>query len=231
MEEKLLQDLTCPIGLELFDDPISVPCCGKAINRPALVNWLDTHSSNKTCPLCNGNLSNFDAKTAQTAKILLSFVEIIKAQLKNKNQNNNNNNNNLQPKPKPPKSQEWQIEINKMNIGSNNEEMDIAELKLYLNNCKFPLKQSLFIIIIDKSGSMQGNPWKQVQTAIIHILGITNNNKLIKTYIVTYASNASILNNPNTVMIKSMTAGGGTNFINAFYKIDTILNNAIWNIF
>lgn len=57
---------------------------------------------------------------------------------------------------------------------------------------------------------MWGSAWSQVQTALIHIMGITKPNKLIKTEIITYSSTAQILKDPTTGSIKSMRAGGGT---------------------
>lgn len=220
--DKYLQNFTCPIGMDLFDDPITVPCCGQAMSRKPLSDWLNTHPAKK-CPLCNGNLSKFNPSTAQTNKNLLNFVEMIKKGMKE----NESKQSQEQKEQKKQQQQQWSVQINKMNFG--NKEMDIAELKLYLNNCLFKLNESLFIIVVDKSGSMRGDPWKQVQTALIHILGITKSNQLIKTIIITYASTAQVLTNPDTLKIKSMTAGGGTNFINSFKQVDSVLKQYINN--
>ena len=70
--ENLLQDLKCPITLELFTDPVSVPCCGKAFERFA----ISEHVSNEArCPLCNGDLSNFDISAAPKNVVLTGLVE------------------------------------------------------------------------------------------------------------------------------------------------------------
>lgn len=64
-------DLTCPIDLELFSDPIVVPCCTKSFNRLTLTQHLNLNH-NKKCPLCKQDLTDFDPLSAQ--KMLLSWV-------------------------------------------------------------------------------------------------------------------------------------------------------------
>ena len=88
----------------------------------------------------------------------------------------------------------------------------IAEFRLHLRHSRFVPKQTLFVLIVDKSGSMSGSPWRQVQSALIHILGVTKPNKLIRTEIVVYSSTAK-LTNPTTESIKALRAGGGTKFV------------------
>ena len=39
---------------------------------------------------------------------------------------------------------------------------------------KEKVQQAEFIIVVDKSGSMQGTPWKQVQGALCKMLELTN---------------------------------------------------------
>eukprot|EP01084_Bolivina_argentea_P002250 4158_1 len=267
MEQKIIEDLTCPITLELFEDPITVPCCGKTFSRNPLHSYL-TNKQDKKCPLCNGDLSNFDARTVQTNRNLLSFVELMKNQQIVKQQLEEKQNAQKQET----KEQEWSLNLykiccdmqflclcgahfpcrenRKVHIAnaisghhkpngshiisrSKNEEkknndgelyIPIAEFRLNLCNSSFKLSSSLFIMVVDKSGSMSGSPWRQVQTALIHIMGITKSHShLIKTEIITYSSYAQILIAPTTNSIKNMYAGGGTNFQNAFKKIDEII--------
>eukprot|EP01084_Bolivina_argentea_P002249 4157_1 len=236
MQDKILEELTCPITYELFEDPISVPCCGKTFSRKALIDTFTSQINNiNTCPLCNGNLSQFDAKTAPSNKNIKSFVELIKKQQEMKQQLNliSEAKNDQSPEKEqkqqqkqhkqnkePPKKQEWSACIKKM-YTLNNKQSNIAQLQIRLKNSTFNLIPSLFIIVVDKSGSMSGSAWNQVKTALSHISGITNANKLIKTIFITYDSSAKIIQNYND--IQSMSAGGGTNFQSAFDKIKEIL--------
>ena len=32
-----MEDLICPITLEYFEMPITLPCCGKAVSKPAFL--------------------------------------------------------------------------------------------------------------------------------------------------------------------------------------------------
>ena len=75
--DNILNDLTCPITLELFDDPITVPCCGKAFSRLALVQHLET-AYVKKCPSCNGDLTDFNALKCAKNVTLASLVDAFK---------------------------------------------------------------------------------------------------------------------------------------------------------
>ena len=202
MEAKIIEELTCPITLELFQDPITVPCCGKALSRNPLREYL---TNKALCPLCNGDLSSFDASTAQTNKNLLAFVELIKNQQIVKRQLEQKQNE--KEVPAKEEQQQWALTINRIysdmqflcscgkyfmcrenrtkhilvnaasgihrkncekKMISKNDRIPIAEFRLNLRNSLFELRQSLFIMVVDKSGSMSGNPWNQVQTALMY---------------------------------------------------------------
>jgi len=72
LSSNIRSDLQCPITGELLNDPITVPCCGKAFSRAALVEWM-THRS--VCPLCNHDLDQFDAVNACRNTNLAGLVE------------------------------------------------------------------------------------------------------------------------------------------------------------
>ena len=92
----------------------------------------------------------------------------------------------------------------------------------------FVVRPSLFIAVVDRSGSMNGNPWKQVETALLHIMGLTRSTPFVRTIIIAYDSNAEIINTSGTEadvyrVIKNMFTGGGTNFLPAFARIKEVL--------
>lgn len=195
MEAKIIQDSTCPITLDLFEDPVTVPCCGKAVSRIPLRDYL---SNNSKCPLCKGDLSNFNAATASTNKNLLSFVELIKQQQAIKQSLERADKEREEQKLQ--QQQQWSLTINKIYgdmvfvcscgkkfqsienrqshirdaLAANPTEkhepagqykisrkqrqnesepyIPIAEFRLNLKNSTFRLKESLFIMVVDKSG-------------------------------------------------------------------------------
>jgi hypothetical protein len=51
--DNIINDLSCPITLELFVDPVRVPCCNKAFSRDALKQALQ---QDPRCPMCTANL-------------------------------------------------------------------------------------------------------------------------------------------------------------------------------
>ena len=99
----LREELTDPVTLDLLDDPVSVPCCGKAFSRSSIVHILDwaesagflgdevlsTSSSDPDdagnealfrCPLCKGNLGQlgFHPRTAAKNVSLAALVDLLK---------------------------------------------------------------------------------------------------------------------------------------------------------
>ena len=43
------EELICPITHMLLEDPVQLPCCGRAISREPLLKWLE---NKPVCPLC-----------------------------------------------------------------------------------------------------------------------------------------------------------------------------------
>lgn len=222
--ETMKNDLTCPITLDLFVDPITVSCCGKAFDRLALIQHFDSSYGNR-CPLCNQNLDNFDAVNAPKNVTITSMLESFLKLQSNSNsvgsvlqndQNDQNNNN-----------EQWSCDL--VPLMDN---LDISELQISLENAKFVPRPSLFIAVVDRSGSMGGFFWKQVETALIHIMSLNQSNTFVKTVIVAYDSFAEIINTSGTQadvtrVIKSMFTGGGTNFNAAFDKIKDVLSKYV----
>jgi ankyrin repeat protein/uncharacterized protein YegL len=228
--EVMKNDLTCPIDLDLFQDPISVPCCGKAFNRLALVQHLE-FSHGKKCPMCKQSLENFDAVNAQKNVLIMSMLEsFIKLDEQAKMQNNQLlvKLSGSAPSTNKPK---WMAELVPI-VNNYGNTFGVGELKINLENSKFIPRPSLFIAVVDRSGSMGGNPWRQVETALIHIMSLTRSNPFVKTVIVAYDSDAQIINTTGSQtdvnrVIKTMFTGGGTNFNAAFNKVKDVLEQYI----
>ena len=209
--EGILNSLTCPITLEIIEDPVQLPCCGKSVSRIPLKQSLEIV---QTCPLCRQDLSNFDINTAPTNRTLLAIVDSIK----------------LSNSPKEVKDHQWSsnfewIDKNKPYIG---------KLSLNVIRANFKTKKSIFIAVVDKSGSMSGKPIEQVKTALEHIIGLTSLKvSSIETRIILYSSTASCLPimNDKSILdflineIKKIKANGGTNFLAAYDKISDNLES------
>jgi uncharacterized protein len=199
-------DLRCPITLDYFDDPVSVPCCGKAFSRAAL---LQSFERRRVCPSCNGDLQAFDATHAPKNVVLAGLVEAMEA---------------MNQQGPPPVDHIWSASVNMVG-----DDIPMAELTLSIDRALFVTKPSLFIAVNDRSGSMSGGPWRQVQAALKHIIGMTETTMgMVKTVIVAYESTAQVV--PTTVeAVMALPAGGGTNFTAAFMQVKQVLGQYVYS--
>ena len=209
--ENILETLTCPITLEIIEDPVQLPCCGKSVSRIPLKNAFKVI---KNCPLCRKDLSSFDIDNAPTNRTLSAIVEAIK----------------LSHSHKVIKDHQWL---------SNFEWIDqknpyIGKLSLNIIRANFKTKKSIFIAVVDKSGSMSGKPIEQVKTALEHIIGLTSLKvSSIETRVILYSSTANclpIMNDKSMIdnlinLVKKIRADGGTNFLAAYDKISDNLES------
>lgn len=203
----MLAELTCPLTLELLEDPVYVPCCGKAMSRAPLSQHL---LSRDNCPLCRADLSAFNITTARN---LAGLVETLREEEKKKNR---------------PPSHCWSATITQLLHPMFLRPLPISQLRLTLERAQFAVKPSLFVAVVDRSGSMAGAPWRQVETALLHIVGLAHHTT-VQIAIIAYASFAETIDlahkTPEEVrdVIKRLFTGGGTNFSAAFAEIRKVL--------
>ena len=89
-------------------------------------------------------------------------------------------------------------------------------------------KKAEIIVVVDKSGSMQGTPWRQVQSALNKMLDITrgvNNCQAIA-----YNQGAEIIplsgsKSKDKLLIDSIRAGGSTNFVAVFKQLEKLFQD------
>lgn len=212
-----INDLTCPISLELLEDPILTNCCQKAFSRASLIQYISSTNYPK-CPLCNCPFTDFDPINVNTNTIIASLVESLSRI------SEENNTQLFVPDTEPEPI--WEASINQ--ISNDNNILPIGELCLSLNCLGFTAEPSLFILCVDISGSMSGRPHEQCKTSLMHILSKTFDNPYVKTMLVTYESTARIIEIPQSIndvqrIVSGIRNGGGTNFTSAFEKIKEIL--------
>lgn len=225
--DSLINDLTCPITLELFDDPVTVFCCGKSFSRLPLVQHLELGS--RRCPACNGDLSAFNALAAQKNVVLAQMAETLRANSAGRPPAQASAAPNApQPAPAvpavptPAPSDVWACSLSKVG------QTAIAELRLSLNHASLAADPALFVAVVDRSGSMGGAPWRQVETALLHIVGLQRSSASTRLVIVAYDSTAASVSAEGpldevTARIRTMFTGGGTNFRAAFAQIREVL--------
>ncbi len=235
------ENLLCPILGDLFEDPIQMPCCGKSISRMPVINWFV--KSGKTCPRCRANLDSFDPITVVRNRDKADDVEEFK-RIRSSG-----------PAPSPalpsaavapvsaplcvpvppacapvlaPRPQTWEAVVNPV-MDSTGKVLPVSELKLTLEGASIIPKTTRFIPVMDRSGSMSGNPWRQVQAALRHIVALASTNPLVEVDVIAYESYAQIVNLGHSLdtarnAIDSLNAGGGTNDRSAFDKVSELLN-------
>jgi hypothetical protein len=90
MNSNIAEELICPITLNLLEDPITVPCCGRSYSRQSLIQCFDLNI--RLCPTCRKNLVDFNPRTAPKNIAISHIIDIIKNnQFDNINHQINNN--------------------------------------------------------------------------------------------------------------------------------------------
>lgn len=218
-------DLQCPITHELFEDPISVPCCGNSFSRDSLIRALNTQHS-KRCPSCRAELNDYDPTIAPKNIRLNYLVE--------RHHNNNLNiiNNNLHEQDHDEKSisePEWKATILPLRSHHMRTKVKIGRLSIINMNKNYQTK-TLFIPVIDESGSMVGKPLEQARYSLHRINDMTYNSPHLITHIITYHDSATSFHidtsKPiiyNTTQIDKRRNSGGTSFTSAFKMITQII--------
>lgn len=208
--QELLED---SITKDLLEDPINLPCCGNAISRQSLIDHFD-YSDEKNCPICRGDLDDFDPSTAPKAINLNYILDKLK-------------NQSVIEIPKVV------VEVPKFvaklyPIQDPNYRTKIAKLEITSTELIF---KTLIIPVIDLSGSMSGNPVKQAKYSLSRIVDLTFNNSTNLTSIVTYNDSHKIIEVDTNKFsrafylntIDQMNSGGGTSFFSAFEGICNVI--------
>jgi ankyrin repeat protein len=218
----MLQEVMCPITLETMRDPVTLPCCGKSCERQALVDCCA-----QTCPLCrSAAIASLDVPSLAPNRTLTAIIQLLsgagalpqpdaaaaRAQA---------------PCPIAPALQHQWSATTAAVAGSP----DLVQLQLKLDRSNFLPKRSLFVAVVDRSGSMSGRPWGQVAAALEHIIkSARNSNGAVDVQVVAYCSCAEAFDPTNVpdqllaAKINALWTGGGTSFKTAYPKVRHILN-------
>jgi len=216
--ESMRKDLTCPISLELFVDAISAPCCGRTVSRQCLLDFFKTIDIQR-CPLCSQDLSYFNAQTAPKNVAIMYLVEALQQQSTNIAESCN----------AAPNNQTWMCQLQAL---KHDGLAEIGELSISIENSKFQIRPVLFIIAVDRSGSMGQGERANLRIALTHMMKMAQSNTMLKLVIIAYDSVAEIISvdiGQSDAMIQNEIAimlnkSGGTNFRDAFDKIRVVLS-------
>lgn len=90
-------------------------------------------------------------------------------------------------------------------------------------------QEAEFIVVVDRSGSMGGTPWKQVQDGLKKMLDLTRTQGNIKTTAIAYnheTSGINITGEPQVdkATINSIRSSGSTNFVAVFKHLSSIFD-------
>jgi len=91
-------------------------------------------------------------------------------------------------------------------------------------------KEVELVVVVDRSGSMQGRPWQQVQQALIKVLNLTKDQANIRVNAIAYNQGTEILNlsgklDKDTAMIEKIRASGSTSFCAVFTELTAMFQS------
>ena len=208
------EDLMCPITLDWLEDPIALPCCGRAVSRGAFLLWQGSYNH---CPICRQNIVGFAGASVPRLINMAYLVEHAIAS------------NVPKPEIKKLQPQTWKAKIHKLRNNNAMNETVIGRLELSTSDNKYNFK-TLVIPVIDRSGSMSGHPTTQVKYSLNRIVDLLYDNPQLIANLVTYDDmyevielNTSVPIEHNRARIAQIPSGGGTAFGAAFTGIIKVI--------
>ncbi len=200
MEEELL----CPITKDWLEDPITLPCCGRSFSRQSIIDSFSYGES--SCPMCRHDLSDFDPVNVPKNITIANMVEL--------EQNKINNISTILHDDTTPI---WDSQFTILESDNNNTGI-IGRLEITCNSKKITSShKTLLLMAVDKSGSMSGEPIKQVIYSLTKLLQLAKRNKTIIPYIMAYDDSVHKIDDPQL-----LKASCGTSFLSAFEGITDI---------
>lgn len=217
-----MEDLMCPISLDLLEDPINLPCCGRTISRSPMIQ---SKNGSNYCPLCRGDLSAFDPISAPVAVNIAYILENIK--------NKNNPSSNNIPKSNICDSNVVNVTILDSSNAGLIPRSRIARVKISGSSNN---QEHLILMVIDVSGSMSGTPIKNAQYSLLNVLEATYQKSNLITHIISYDNTAkdkkidkSFPKSFYEKYIADIFTAGGTSFKSAFDMIKTVCESYKFN--
>ena len=214
----LVNLLNCPISLTRLVEPLNVPCCSQTFSRLSLINALAT---DPRCPLCRAPLGP-SVFNPQIAPINVIVADLLQKEDEDKKREEKK----LLSRPTVPATAEWKAIMEKV-YDDENQFVGEAKRTISVSHSSFVLLPNLFVMVADRSGSMSGRPWTQVEHAIVHIVSMARLSKMVDLGIVVYGSDAKMVQHPyditSTNLLPLQIAGGGTNFDAAFHETFMLL--------
>ena len=202
------EDITCIFSGEYMIDPITTPQCGHTFSREPLRDYKVARGYDFDCPICRTDLTEFDVENAPKNIVIANIIDSMKI------------NGELPPLIKVVEPILWSANYyNLKNAENENTGVSCIEIN---TNISLNQKKCLLIPVIDKSGSMSGNPTTQVNYSMKRMVDTTKQSTNLITYIITYNDTYEIFD-INKAAGSQIVARGGTNFRSAFNGIYKIL--------
>lgn len=206
-------DLMCPITMDWLEDPITLPCCGRAISRIPMIEW--TQQSN-TCPACNKELDNFNPQACPKSINIAYMVEKAKE---------DGVVSELFKKEEKKQESKWIAKIHKLCDNDSVYQTIIGKLVISNTDNKYHFK-TLLLPVIDVSGSMSGQPSIQCKYSLNRVVDTVYKHSGLMTTIIRYDDTAQSFEIDKTLpiaihrsTIENIYRGGGTNFLSAYEEI------------
>jgi ankyrin repeat protein/Mg-chelatase subunit ChlD len=223
MEDQIPNNLMCPISRDWLEDPVTLPCCGRAYSRQSIVQWLN---SSGNCPSCRANLDVNQVSNLPKTINLAYQVEEAQNKL-----NELPDGSTTELFDQPNTNSKWKATISKLCRNDSAFQTVIGQLNITSTDNTSNFK-TLVIPVIDESGSMSGNPTKQVKYSLHRMVDMTYKYPHLLTHLIGYSdttvSHKIDRNQPQIYyrnLVEQFGRGGGTSFGAAFDEIIKVVTS------
>eukprot|EP00049_Salpingoeca_infusionum_P009376 m.156291 g.156291 ORF g.156291 m.156291 type:complete len:1488 (+) comp14320_c0_seq1:324-4787(+) len=193
----------CPITMSVLEDPVDMPCCERTVSRGALVMWCDQNAYGTTCPVCGTDLPrDFDAldlrRNLTLATLICDHLQRIVVQQATAHSASGDAEGGSTPT-----VHVWSGTLQRLS------KAQCGLLTLRVKRSRFKMQRKLVVFCLDISGSMSGNPIRQLGTSMQYIVDVAPRMPSVDVRVVTYNTRATVVELRSAT---NLAAGGGTEF-------------------